>query len=84
MGFITWTKGKKMECATGSTIRYHGLGTILTIESRKRHIPHANGIGTWEYTSYWLQASGCDLKEFHTLRDAKEYAEEIADDHKVD
>ena len=73
---ITWTKGGKIETPEGRIISYYGLGTRLTIESRKRAIPHANGIGTWDYTSYVLLSGfGHVVKEFNSLKDAKEYAE---------
>lgn len=44
------------------------------IESRKRHIPHANRQGTWDYTSYFVLRDGVELVEKHSLKDAKEYA----------
>lgn len=75
---IEWIKTGKVVNEEGTTITYKGKGTDVTIESRKRHIPHANGIGTWDYTSYFVLKNGKEMIEMHSLRDAKEYAEEIA------
>ena len=50
-------------------------GTGFQIESRKRHIPHANGMGMWDHTTYWVLKDGKELVEKHSLADAKEYAE---------
>ena len=73
---ITWTKGRKTVNEEGTTLPYYGLGTNLTIESRKRHIPHAGGReGTWDHTTYWLLEGSRPVKEFWSLKDAKEYAE---------
>jgi len=47
----------------------------LYIESRRRHIPHADGVGTWDHTTYFVIQNGTELVEKQTLRDAKEYAE---------
>lgn len=75
---ITWTKIGKEESAEGTTITYAGLNTLLTIESRKRHIPHAGGrSGTWDHTTYVVLRKGEELKVCCALRDAKEYAEEV-------
>ena len=46
------------------------------MQSRKRHIPHANGGGTWDHTSYWVLCDGVELKEKMRLMDAKEWAED--------
>lgn len=74
---IKWTKARKEVTAVGTTITYTGEGTDLIIQSRKRHIPHANGEGTWDCTSYFVVRDGVDLKERWSLRDAKEYAETV-------
>ena len=49
---IKWVKIQREVDSNGTTITYSGEGTGFTIESRKRHIPHANRIGTWDHTSY--------------------------------
>lgn len=74
---IKWTKYGKRVDAEGTTIFYKGNGTNLTIESRKRHIPHANGIGTWDHTSYWVLRDGAEIAEKQSLGDAKQYAEAL-------
>lgn len=74
---IKWTKMGKEVSTEGTTITYEANNLPLTIESRKRHIPHANGKpGTWDYTSYFVIYCGEEVAEKHTLKDAKEYAEE--------
>lgn len=75
MAAIRWEKTGREVNAEGTTIIYSGSGTTLTIESRKRHIPHANGIGTWDHTSYFVLDDGKELAERYSLKDAKEYAE---------
>ncbi len=72
---INWEKIGRTETPDGSVVTYAGAYTHLTIESRKRSIPHANRSGSWEHTTYWLLYKGIEQKEFHTLKDAKEFAE---------
>lgn len=74
---IKWEKTGRTVTPEGTTIIYSGKGTDLTIESRKRHIPHANGIGTWDHTSYFVLQSGTEVIEKMSLRDAKEAAERM-------
>ena len=74
---IKWDKRGKTVNQEGTTIIYAGIGTNITIESRKRHIPHANRQETWDYTSYFVLRDGVELVEKHSLKDAKEYAEGI-------
>lgn len=76
---MRWARVGRSVSAEGSTTTYQGVGSNLTIESRKRHIPHANGIGTWDYTSYFVLKDGKEIKELHSLRDAKEYADKMED-----
>lgn len=71
---IIWTRKGKTVGSEGTTVTYCGLGTTLSIESRKRHIPHANGVGTWDHTSYWVIDNNREIKEMWTLKDAKEFA----------
>lgn len=63
----------------GTTITYKGTrddGLVVYIQSRKRHIPHANGIGTWDHTTYFvIYNNGLNDKEFHARRDAIEWAD---------
>lgn len=73
---MNWIKGGKVITEEGTTIVYRGDDANLFIESRKRHIPHANGkAGTWDHTTYWLIDGDEDIKEFYSLKDAKDYAE---------
>lgn len=77
---IRWIKTGREVNAEGTTITYSGKGTDFAIESRKRHIPHANGIGTWDHTSYFVLKNGHELIEKFSLKDAKEFAEGLKDD----
>ena len=70
-----WEKIGRVINDEGTTITYRLPGTDLTIESRKRHIPHANGIGTWDHTTYWVLKSDREVVQKYSLADAKEYAE---------
>lgn len=72
---IKWAKIEKTVNSDGTTITYKGEGTSLLIQSRKRHIPHANGVGTWDHTTYWVLDNGKEVKQRYTLKDAKEFAE---------
>ena len=72
---MKWIKEGRTVNSEGTTITYRGEGTDITIESRKRHIPHSNNVGTWDHTSYFVLKTGQELKECYTLRDAKEFAE---------
>ena len=75
---MNWTKTGKHVTQTGTTIIYQAEGTGYTIESRKRHIKHASGSGTWDHTSYFVLLNGQELKERYTLRAAMAYAEEMS------
>jgi hypothetical protein len=74
---MIWKKTGKIVSAEGTTVEYRPAKARINIsvESRKRHIPHANGSGTWDHTSYFVILDGADVKEKWTLKDAKEYAE---------
>lgn len=78
---MKWIKIGRTVNEEGTTVCYAGEGTDLTIESRKRHIPHApgklgyNGATYWDHTTYWVLKDGEELKECYSLKDAKEYAE---------
>ena len=74
---IKWEKTRRQVSAEGTTITYSGKGTDIEIESRKRQIPHANGKGTWDHTSYFVIVNGKDVKEKYSLKDAKEFAESL-------
>lgn len=72
---ITWENIEKTVNSEGTTITYRGLGTTMLIQSRKRHIPHSNGAGTWDHTTYWVLDNGKEIYERYALKEAKEYAE---------
>lgn len=61
----------------GTTITYWGGGTNILVQSRKRHIPHASGTGTWDHTSYFVMKDGEDVAERWRLSEAKQYAEQL-------
>ena len=74
---LRWVKKSKTINSEGTTIVYAAPGTPFTIESRKRHIPHANGNGTWDHTSYFVMDGANELIEKQSLKDAKEYVENM-------
>lgn len=77
---LKWEKTGRTIKAFGETIiKYEAAGSEYCIESRKREIPHANGRpGGWMFTSYFLinKETGEMIKEYMSLKDAKEAAEE--------
>ena len=75
---VKWKKTGKSINAEGTTITYEGEGTPYFIESRTEHIPHANGIGTWDHTTYHLFNDAGKVKIFNRLADAKGYVEEMS------
>lgn len=78
---IVWKKVEKTVNREGTTITYQDAkNPWLVIQSRKRPIPHANGIGTWDFTTYHLIENGVETKEFRLLCLAKKYAEELYDE----
>lgn len=70
-----WKKVSKEIFAEGTDITYAAEGTPFEIQSRKRHIPHANGSGMWDHTTYVVMCRGFDVKTFYSLGDAKEWVE---------
>lgn len=78
MAIIKWIKGGKL-IRQDMTINIYYYGeTGYTVESRKKQIPHANDYpGTWEHTTYFVVKDGKDIKEFQTLKDAKDYVEDL-------
>ena len=70
-----WKKAGRKVSSEGTTVIYELEGTDITIESRKRLIPHANGSGGWWHTTYWVLKAGRDKIERYSLADAKEWAE---------
>lgn len=76
---IEWKKTGKIVSDEGTTITYTS-GTSYTIESRKRHIPHANGIGTWDHTTYHIMRDGVEVGKQYSLSDAKYLAENMIEE----
>lgn len=74
-----WIKEGRTVSPRGTTNTYRLVGTMYSVESRKRQIPHANGSGTWLHTSYFVLRDGRQLVEKYSLKDAKEYAEQLFD-----
>ena len=73
---MNWIKTSRTVHADGSAeTRYEAGGTDFVIESRKRPIPHANGVGSWMYTSFFLIFPDGHEKKYNRLSDAKEAAE---------
>lgn len=76
---IEWKKTGKIVSDEGTTITYSS-GTAYTIESRKRHIPHANGSGTWDHTTYHILRDGVEVGKQYSLSDAKYLAENMIEE----
>lgn len=79
---MKWSKIDRTVNSEGTTITYaaEGLNRIILIQSRRRHIPHANGIGTWDHTTYHIIAAGMEAPSYYrTLGEAKEAAEILAE-----
>ena len=76
MAKLIWQKSGKIIRHDGTIIIYENGGPY-TIESRKRHIPHANRSGTWDHTSYFVLKNGNELIEKFSLKDAKDFAERV-------
>ena len=77
---MKWEKIGRVESAEGVTITYRGADPQVTIESRKRHVPHAFGSGksgTYDVTSYHVLVSGVPVHEAVRLVDAIGYAEKM-------
>ena len=78
---MNWKKVGRTTSDEGTTITYWAESAPITIESRKRHIPHAGGrSGTWDHTSYFVLWKGHEVKELHSLKDAKEFAEKYMEE----
>ena len=77
---IEWKKTGKIVSDEGTTITYSS-GTAYTIESRKRHIPHAGGrSGTWDHTTYHILRDGVEVGKQYSLSDAKYLAENMIEE----
>ena len=75
-GSLRWYRDRTIKNGDKVTTIYCADGCPYTIQGRTRQIPHANGVGSWKYTSFYVMtAGGHDAVEKHTLKDAKEWAE---------
>ena len=76
---LTWEKTGRTVGPEGTTNTYTAKEKPrITIESRKRHIPNANGVGTWDHTSFVVLVDGCEVRrEEYSLKYAKDFAEKI-------
>lgn len=77
---MKWEKVGRQICANGESTTYYeadGPDGRYCIESRKRAVPHANGIGSWMHTTYWLIKPDGTEKEYYSLRDAKAAAKRL-------
>ena len=78
MAKLIWMKSGKIIRHDVTIIFYECADVPYTIESRKRHIPHANGSGTWDHTSYFvISPEGKEIRICTTLKDAKDYVEDL-------
>ena len=71
-----WEKTGRSVSADMTVVTYETQDDRYRIESRKRTIKHANGIGVWYFTTFFLidEMTGYE-EEFRTLKDAKAAAE---------
>lgn len=79
---MKWTRLGRTISPEGTDVIYGLDGSDITVESRKRHIPHANGIGFWDHTKYIVVDKGRDIVERYSLQDAKEYGEMYLEEKK--
>ena len=75
---MKWNKTGRQVRSNGESTTYYeadGPDGRYSIESRKRAIQHASGVGYWMHTTYWLIRPDGTEKEYRSLRDAKAAAE---------
>lgn len=71
-----WIKTATTARGDGSkVIRYESFRNPNAIESRKEVLPHANGVGVWFHTSFFLIKPDGTEKEYYTMKAAKQAAE---------
>ena len=74
-----WKQTEKTVKGNGEkTITYEKAGNPNKIQSRKVPIQHANGVGFWFHTSYWVIRQDGSEKEYWKRIDAENAAEEGA------
>ena len=81
---MKWEKIGRTVSPAGTTITYRMANAspdqMVTIESRRRHVPHAFGSGksgTYDQTTYHVCVRGVTVAEKVRLRDAMEHAERM-------
>jgi len=73
---MRWIKtGRAVNEKCETTTYYESQDGCFRIESQKRAILHANGVGSWMHTTYFLIRPEGMEKESFSLKDAKEAAE---------
>ena len=72
---LKWEKTGRFIRPDCTALQYRADGTRVVIESRTKKIPHANGEGTWEHTSYFVVMPNGMEHEFWRLQDAKKAVE---------
>lgn len=76
---MNWIKAGTTNHPDGSKeIRYVSNETKIYVESRTCPVPHANGIGSWMHTSYFVITPDGKEKKFWKLQLAKDAAEKLA------
>ena len=77
---MKWLKIRKTENEEGTTIVYKCPDIEgITIESRKRHIPHSGREGFWDHTTFFIMKDGQEIKEVYSLSDAKRIVENMVE-----
>ncbi len=74
---MIWKKESRTVSKDGTIIGYRYGDTDYCVESRKKHIPHANGSGYWDHTSYFVIVGKEEFSEHFTLSQAKATAERL-------
>lgn len=75
---MKWYRTGRTVKGNGESITFYKSDSGHEIESRKKAIPHAGGRpGYWMHTTYFLIYHG-EEKEYYSLADAKQAAEEGA------
>ncbi len=77
-----WIRTGRAAVGEATTVFYDLSETDYSVESRKRLIQHTQRPGGWWYTSYFAMRGKEELKEFHSLKDAKEYVEGLYENNK--
>lgn len=76
---MNWKKTGREVKGNGETTTFYESGDgWFRIESRKRNVQHANRSGYWQHTTYFLIDGNGNEKEYWSLKDAKEAAEEAS------